>query len=299
MARKKKTDRPGRVNICFEQLIFDLDFMSNEYAGIILKMIVWYAAGNEEGKKHIEEIEKYIATLPDKGWLTSTYKRLFKAIDDDFDRYEEICEKRRVLALEREERKRNERARENTNVHACAQETTNVHACAQETTTSTNNNNNNNVPKGTDNNINSSSSSSSPNVRVREGGGYYIDSQINFWQNADIVTKKEIPELTEIWIEEIKLLALRFAKQELTDEDVHRHYEDFKAQEVTEILQTTYSDWRKHFGNYVRAALKREKNGNGQKYISRDEQRKQEAAAREQNAANLVKKLLSRNKAAG
>lgn len=288
MARKKKTDRPKHVSIYYDQILYDLDFMPDNYAGIILKMIVWYAAGTEEGKEHIDEMKKRIATLPDKGWLTGIYRRLFGAIDEDFSTYAEICEKRRQ-AIEKRWKEHNS-IQECTNEYKSTQENTSVYLTDTDTDTD--------VPKGTDNNINSSSSSS-PNVRVREGGGSYIDSQINFWQNADIVTKKEIPELTEIWIEEIKRLALRFAKQELTDEDVHRHYEDFKAQEVTEILQTTYSDWRKHFGNYVRAALKREKNGNGQKYISRDEQRKQEAAAREENAANLVKKLLSRNKAAG
>ena len=154
MAKKKKSDRPGRVNICFEQLIFDLDFMSNEYAGIILKMIVWYSAGTSEGKQRIEQMRQYIDSLPltDKAWLTSTYKRLFKAIDDDFNTYADKCEKNRQIALEREERRR-KREQETTNVHEREQETTNVHERAR-TYTNNNNNYNNNHKLSKDNNNN-------------------------------------------------------------------------------------------------------------------------------------------------
>ena len=95
MTKKKNTDRPKHVSIHFEHLMFDLDFMSNEYAGIILKMIVWYSAGNSDSKQKIEHMKQYIDTLPDKGWLTSMYQRIFASIDEDLDKYADKCEKQR------------------------------------------------------------------------------------------------------------------------------------------------------------------------------------------------------------
>ena len=136
MARQKKQDKPRHVSIYYDQMLYDLDVMDNEYAGIILKMIVWYSTGTPEGEEKIAEMQKYIDTLPPMGkaWLTSMYKRLFSCIDEDFDAYAEICEKRRVLALEREERKRNERAQVTTSDHERAQVTTSDHKCTQVTT---------------------------------------------------------------------------------------------------------------------------------------------------------------------
>ena len=122
------------MSIYYDQILYDLDFMPDEYAGIILKMIVWYASGTKEGEERIAQMKERIDTLPDKGWLTGIYRRLFGCIDEDFNTYAEICEKRRVLALEREERKRNERAQVTTSDHKCAQATTSDHKCAQATT---------------------------------------------------------------------------------------------------------------------------------------------------------------------
>lgn len=95
MVKKKNQDRPKHVSIYFDQLIYDLDFMPNEYAGIILKMIVWYSAGTEEGKEHIANMQKHIDTLPERAWLTAMCKRLFKCIDEDMQAYIDQCEKQR------------------------------------------------------------------------------------------------------------------------------------------------------------------------------------------------------------
>jgi len=95
MANEKKQNKPRHVSIHFEHLMFDIDLMSNEQAGIILKMIVWYSAGTEESLSHLEEMKKYIDTLPEKGWLTSLYQRLFSDIDEDLKKYAEKCEKQK------------------------------------------------------------------------------------------------------------------------------------------------------------------------------------------------------------
>ena len=95
MANEKKQNKPRHVSIHFEHLMFDIDLMSNEQAGIILKMIVWYSAGTEESLSRLEEMKKYIDTLPEKGWLTSLYQRLFSDIDEDLKKYAEKCEKQK------------------------------------------------------------------------------------------------------------------------------------------------------------------------------------------------------------
>lgn len=113
---KKKTDRPRHVSIYYEHLLYDLDFMSNENAGMILKMIVWYAMGDERSEKEIEKMERHINVLPpnERGWLTSLYKRLFKCIDDDIEAYQDVCKKRREAVNKRWEAKRS--IQMNTNV---------------------------------------------------------------------------------------------------------------------------------------------------------------------------------------
>ncbi len=126
MANEKKQNKPRHVSIHFEHLMFDIDLMSNEQAGIILKMIVWYSAGTEESLSHLEEMKKYIDTLPEKGWLTGMYKRIFDCIDEEFDAYAEKCEKNRQIALEREERRRIKREQACTNVNEREQTYTNV-----------------------------------------------------------------------------------------------------------------------------------------------------------------------------
>ena len=95
MARQKQQNKPRHVSIHLEHLMFDIDLMSNEQAGIILKMIVWYSAGTEESLSHLEEMKKYIDTLPEKGWLTGMYQRLFSGIDEDLQNYAEKCEKQK------------------------------------------------------------------------------------------------------------------------------------------------------------------------------------------------------------
>ena len=67
------------------------------------------------------------------------------------------------------------------------------------------------------------------NTRTREVSEVFIDSKINSWKNADIVSQDNIPELNPKWIEDIKLLVRRFNEKEITAEEVYGYYEDFKA----------------------------------------------------------------------
>lgn len=181
---KKKSDRPSRVNICFDQILYDLDFMSNEYAGIILKMIVWYSAGTKECKDQIEHMEKYINTLPDKGWLTSLYKRLFDRIDDDFSTYAEICEKRRQ-AIEKRWRERDASIQENTNEYKSKQMNTSVYL----TNTNTNTNISNEI-----NNI----EEEEEDMRAREeksSEALRLDTFCDIWNEAIIRAKRKRDEV--------------------------------------------------------------------------------------------------------
>ena len=111
---KKKDKRPSRVCIHYEHLLYDLDFMSNENAGIILKMVVWYSMGDERSRQEIERMKKHIDVLPDRPWLTSMYRRLFMCIDEDMEIYNEVCEKRKKAVEKRWEASKN--IQMNTNV---------------------------------------------------------------------------------------------------------------------------------------------------------------------------------------
>lgn len=106
------------------------------------------------------------------------------------------------------------------------------------------------------------------------------------------VTKDKIPELSDIWIEEVQMMVSEQMKVSLSPDDVREHYKEFVAQEASETLKDSYQEWRKHFGNYVRKrlkAIKDETSTANRQHLSRDEQRKQ----RDKEAADLVKELLS------
>lgn len=106
------------------------------------------------------------------------------------------------------------------------------------------------------------------------------------------VTKDKIPELSDIWIEEVQMMVSEQMKVILSPDDVREHYKEFVAQEASETLKDSYQEWRKHFGNYVRKrlkAIKDETSTANRQHLSRDEQRKQ----RDEEAADLVKELLS------
>ena len=118
---KKKEKRPNRVSIHYEHLLYDLDFMSNENAGIILKMVVWYAMGDERSLKEIERMKKHIDVLPERPWLVSMYRRLFLCIDEDLEQYNEVCEKRRQAVAKREEYKRERLEKSASNDNTCNQ----------------------------------------------------------------------------------------------------------------------------------------------------------------------------------
>jgi hypothetical protein len=160
----------------------------------------------------------------------------------------------------------------------------------------TNNNDNNN-------NISSSSYTACTCEENSSGGGsVLIESGLNKWKRSDIVTKGAIPELTDIWIEEVERLVLRFNKQGITEEAVRSYYEDFKAQEVTETLETTYHEWRKHFGNFVRKSIKQqEEETKKQKEIVRhganqDYNSESARAARLEGAAQVMRELYENGK---
>lgn len=118
---KKKEKRPNRVSIHYEHLLYDLDLMSNENAGIILKMVVWYAMGDERSLKEIERMKKHIDVLPERPWLVSMYRRLFMCIDEDLEQYNEVCEKRRQAVAKREEYKRERLEKSTSNDNKCYQ----------------------------------------------------------------------------------------------------------------------------------------------------------------------------------
>ena len=106
------------------------------------------------------------------------------------------------------------------------------------------------------------------------------------------VTKDKIPELSDIWIEEVQMMISEQVKVRLSPDDVREHYKEFVALEASETLKDSYQEWRKHFGNYVRKrlkAIKDETSTANRQHLSRDEQRKQ----RDEEAADLVKELLS------
>lgn len=128
------------------------------------------------------------------------------------------------------------------------------------------------------------------NTRMREEN--FIDSKINSWHNADIVTHDNIPDLTAKWIEEIQLLVRRFNQKELTTDEVYSYYEDFKAQEATETLQTTYSDWRKHFGNFIRKRIKRQEDERDSK-ADKDYNSPEARAKRQEGYARVMQKLIA------
>ena len=279
MAKTNKRNKPKHVSIYYDQILYDLDFMPDNYAGIILKMIVWYAAGTEEGKQRIEEMKKRIATFPDKGWLIGIYKRLFNCIDEDFNTYAEICEKRRQ-AIEKRWKENGRSIQKNTNVYKSIQENTNVYQTDTDT----------NVSKETDIKDNINIDVVDVNTRMREEN--FIDSEINSWHNADIVTHDNIPDLTAKWIEEIQLLVRRFNQKELTTDEVYSYYEDFKAQEATETLQTTYSDWRKHFGNFIRKRIKRQEDERDSK-AAQDYNSPEARAKRQEGYARVMQKLIA------
>ena len=70
------------------------------------------------------------------------------------------------------------------------------------------------------------------------------------------MTENDIPPLTDLWVEEIKLLITRQLKRTISEREISEHYQDFIAQERSPYLQVLYSDWRNHFKRYIRKRLK-------------------------------------------
>ena len=96
--------------IIYADCIAILEELTYEQAGRLFKAILAYV--NEEP---VTEIEGDPA-------LKMAFVVLRKQIDRDTEKYEEICRKRKEIALAREQRKRE--ARETTSVHKCEQKTT-------------------------------------------------------------------------------------------------------------------------------------------------------------------------------
>ena len=96
--------------IIYADCIAILEELTYEQAGRLFKAVLSYV--NEEP---VTEIEGDPA-------LKMAFVVLRKQIDRDTEKYEEICRKRKEIALAREQRKRE--ARETTSVHKCEQKTT-------------------------------------------------------------------------------------------------------------------------------------------------------------------------------
>lgn len=152
------------------------------------------------------------------------------------------------------------------------------------------------------NNISSSSYTACTCEENSKKKSSLIESALNKWKRSDIVKKGAVPDLTDVWIEEVERLILRFNKQGITEEAVRSYYEDFKAQEVTETLETTYHEWRKHFGNFVRKSIKQqEEETKKQKEIARhganqDYNSESARAARLEGAAQVMRELYENGK---
>ena len=127
-------------------------------------------------------------------------------------------------------------------------------------------------------------------TRTREVSEVFIDSKINSWKNADIVSQDNIPGLNPKWIEDIKLLVRRFNEKEITAEEVYGYYEDFKAQENNETLQESYTNWRRHFNNFIRKRIKRQDDERDDK-ANRDYNSPEARAKRLEGAAKVMRKL--------
>lgn len=127
MAKNKKSDKPKHVSIYYEQILYDLEFMSDEQAGKLLKMLVWYAMGDKRSLEQLEKMKKAIGVLPphERGWITSVYQRLFNCIDADLEQYKEKCEKQRQRIQNYwDERKRETTERETNAYHGIPRNTT-------------------------------------------------------------------------------------------------------------------------------------------------------------------------------
>ena len=304
MAKKNKKDRPKRVNIPFDQLIYDLDYMSNENAGIIFKMIVWYSASTDDSKERINDMQKYIDGLPDNNWLSSIYKRLFACIDQDFSKYTEKCEKQRERIQKywdaRKAEEENGIPRNDMEYHGIPKHST-IYQNIPQYTNNNSNNNNNSKSSNEDNEEekekeeNSSSSSPQRMCAHEESQGSLVESTLLDWKANDIVDKQHIPPLTSIWIEEVQMLVFRHMKLPLSENEVKEQYEDFKAQEAIETLQTTYGDWRKHFSNYVRKSIKI-KNDERDIKAAQDYNSAEARAKRQEGYARVMQELLDEGK---
>ena len=245
-----------------------MSFLNDRDLGYLMRMLLNHAMGKEkEAKALLDKCDSDIVRL--------IYAENCVCIDENNRQYEEKCERNKQAALKRWE-ERNERIQ--TDANGCERIQTDANGCYTKTNTKLSKDNNN---------IYSSSSSI---ACAREE---IVESKIWEWQKSDLVTKQKIPPLTDVWIEEVQRLVERFVSKKISEAEIKKHYEDFKAQEATEVLQEPYSTWRKHFNNYVRKTLERQ-NENGtskanRQHLSRDDLREQ----RDKEAADLVQELLS------
>ena len=133
---RKKAQKPKKVNIYFDRLTLQLGFMTNEQAGYLLKLIVYYSMGDTEA---VERLQKELERDKLNSLVLMAFAENKVAIDEDLKAYAEVCQKRQEIALQREEKRR-------------AQECTSVHNCDLESTkcTNTNTNTNTNIPNGID-----------------------------------------------------------------------------------------------------------------------------------------------------
>ena len=214
MAKKKTKDRPKHVSIYFDQLIYDLDFMPNEYAGIILKMIVWHSAGTDESKEHLVNMQKHIDTLPEKAWLTAMCKRLFSCIDEDLQSYADQCEKQRKRIQDYWDKKNSE---EN---HGIPRNTTANNGIPTNTITDTDTDTDTDSPKGEGGNNNIP-----PRPREEIEKDFFEEAWKNkSWREAVCMNYKLTEkQASDMW-ETFKRHSGAFAKEHESVRDVQEHF---------------------------------------------------------------------------
>ena len=107
------------------------------------------------------------------------------------------------------------------------------------------------------------------------------------------VRKENLPELTDVWIEELQMMIYKQLRKKIPREDIVNHYEEFKAQLVAVMTDeeiTNTGEIRRHFANYIRKRINTVSYGSSQgNYKSNETSREQ----RQQQYADRLQELLS------
>lgn len=110
---------------------------------------------------------------------------------------------------------------------------------------------------------------------------YYYNACACEMKPYDKVTKDNVPQLTDTWIEEIQMMVYRQVRVKVSSETMQEYYKDYCAQEVTEMSDSTYKEFRQHFGNYVRKQeqIKKENGNDKQRQAGNDRLREAQITA--------------------